>query len=429
MKIKRIALIMAVIMAFGGVSSFAKTLEFTIGSENLYVSENTVEKKVLDAVPYTENWRTMVPVRAVSENFGAEVSWNDLEQKVTIVSGDITVELIINSDIAKVNGEEKKLDTPAITVNGRTMVPLRFVGEALNKSVEYIELTEQILISDDTVAQVGNELVNFDDYKVCALIYNAPFTQEATAYLVPQISSIIGEQYALANDARNNGFVLSDDTKGMIINELTSQETKDYIYSSSLLASAVKYYTNYFLGIEYLNSLVGIPDPAEIEEIYIKDYVRAKHILILSEDDKEKAKKTITDIKKRLDKGEDFDKLMEELSEDPGSKEIPQGYVFTYGEMVPEFEKAAFALKEGEISDMVETAYGYHIIKREPLPQVDIEKFLANEPVEGDYNAIYSIVNKFVQESTNENLLRILQNTQFDEILGEEEIIKALLGE
>ena len=122
MKTKRIALIMAVIMAFGGVSSFAKTLEFTIGSENFYVSEGSVEKKALEAAPYTENSRTMVPVRAISENFGAEVSWNDGEQKVTIVSGDTTVELIINSDIAKVNGEEKKLDTPAITVNGRTMV-------------------------------------------------------------------------------------------------------------------------------------------------------------------------------------------------------------------------------------------------------------------------------------------------------------------
>jgi len=96
--------------------------------------------------------------------------------------------------------------------------------------------------------------------------------------------------------------------------------------------------------------------------------VRAKHILILTEDpqtgealskkEQANAKKQIEDIAKKLKNGEDFDALMNEYCQDPGIIQNPDGYVFTAGEMVPEFEEAAFALKEGEISGIVETSYG-----------------------------------------------------------------------
>ena len=59
--------------------------------------------------------------------------------------------------------------------------------------------------------------------------------------------------------------------------------------------------------------------------------------------------------------GEDFNALMEEYNEDPGEPE--EGYYFPTGVMVQEFEDASFALQDGEISDILETSYGYHIIK------------------------------------------------------------------
>ena len=65
--------------------------------------------------------------------------------------------------------------------------------------------------------------------------------------------------------------------------------------------------------------------------------------------------------------GADFDALMQELSEDPGLVQSPNGYTFTKGEMVEPFENATYALEENKVSDIVESDFGYHIIKRIPL--------------------------------------------------------------
>jgi foldase protein PrsA len=85
--------------------------------------------------------------------------------------------------------------------------------------------------------------------------------------------------------------------------------------------------------------------------------VKASHILV---DTEEKAK----EVKQKIDKGEDFAKLAKEYSTDTATKDNggDLGF-FGAGEMAAEFEKAAFALKVGEVSEPVKTDYGYHIIK------------------------------------------------------------------
>ncbi len=95
--------------------------------------------------------------------------------------------------------------------------------------------------------------------------------------------------------------------------------------------------------------------------------VRASHILIKADLKDEKAKaearKKIEDLLKRAQAGEDFAELAKQYSEDPGGKNTGGEYVFGRGRMVPPFEQAAFSLEVDQISDIVETMHGYHIIK------------------------------------------------------------------
>lgn len=111
------------------------------------------------------------------------------------------------------------------------------------------------------------------------------------------------------------------------------------------------------------------------------EYRHAKHILILtknmttgeafSEEEKENARQKAEGILQRARGGEDFDALAEEFSEDPGLAGNPDGYVFGDGEMVAEFQNGTDALAAGEIG-LVESDYGYHIILRMPLSEVDV---------------------------------------------------------
>ncbi len=96
--------------------------------------------------------------------------------------------------------------------------------------------------------------------------------------------------------------------------------------------------------------------------------MRASHILVLADekaDDatKKKARAQIEAINKRVKAGEDFAKLAQEHSQDGSAAQGGDLSFFERGKMVPPFEQAAFAMKPGEVSDIVTTQFGYHIIK------------------------------------------------------------------
>lgn len=118
-----------------------------------------------------------------------------------------------------------------------------------------------------------------------------------------------------------------------------------------------------------------------------QESVRASHILIrvakdAPKEEEETARKKIDDLLARVKKGEDFKKLARENSEDPSAKMNggDLGY-FTHGQMVPEFDQAAFALKVGQTSDVIRTSFGFHIIQcvdKKPAREIPLKEASEN---------------------------------------------------
>ncbi|QGG48364.1 stalk domain-containing protein [Heliorestis convoluta] len=102
-----------------------------------------------DPAPYIKNERTLIPMRRIFEALRAEVSWNGEEQSVTAQRGDDTITLFIGSKEAYHNGELVMLDVAPEIYQDRTMIPLRFVSEALGATVEWDALNWVVRIFSD----------------------------------------------------------------------------------------------------------------------------------------------------------------------------------------------------------------------------------------------------------------------------------------
>ncbi len=90
-----------------------------------------------DVPPTIINGRTLVPLRAIFEALGATVEWDDATQTVTSEKGETKISLTINSNIMTVNGEEKTLDVPATLIDSRTLVPVRAISESFGLAVAW----------------------------------------------------------------------------------------------------------------------------------------------------------------------------------------------------------------------------------------------------------------------------------------------------
>ncbi|MEW6622967.1 MAG: copper amine oxidase N-terminal domain-containing protein [Bacillota bacterium] len=110
----------------------------------------------MDTAPLIVQGRTLVPLRAIFEALGATVEWNQVEQSVTAVKGDVTLYLKIGSINAKRNNAQVTLDVPAQIVNSCTLVPLRFIGEALGAQVSWDgEKRKVSIVSADAAASTA----------------------------------------------------------------------------------------------------------------------------------------------------------------------------------------------------------------------------------------------------------------------------------
>lgn len=104
------------------------------------------EKLIFDVQPQLIDNRTMVPLRKIFEAMGAEVEWNNDTQTVTATKNSERVIATVNNKNAYVSGDTKVLDVPPLIVDGRTMVPTRFVAESFGANVSWDESTRTVVI-------------------------------------------------------------------------------------------------------------------------------------------------------------------------------------------------------------------------------------------------------------------------------------------
>ena len=100
-----------------------------------------------DVAPIIESGRTLVPVRAILEALGAQLTWDANSQQVTAQKEDTTISLTIGETTAYVNGEAYQLDVPAQIRDGRTLVPVRFLSENFHLTVNWDASTNTVEIT------------------------------------------------------------------------------------------------------------------------------------------------------------------------------------------------------------------------------------------------------------------------------------------
>lgn len=99
-------------------------------------------------VPVIVNDRTLVPVRAIIEAMGGSVAWDEASQTASLAYNGDEIRLVIGSTTAYLNNEARELDVAPTTINDRTMLPIRFIAESFNFSVDWNETQNLITISN-----------------------------------------------------------------------------------------------------------------------------------------------------------------------------------------------------------------------------------------------------------------------------------------
>lgn len=176
--------------------------------------------------------------------------------------------------------------------------------------------------------------------------------------------------------------------EGTVLSEIARKEGFD---RDPAIKEQLEIRANDFIALEYgrqkiMNISVEEKDIREYYELHKEEFatpemIRARHILIRvpkgsSDADRAKARARIEEVLKKIRSGGDFAKIAAEVSEDEGTK--PKGGDLGFvkkGVLVPEFEQAAYALQPGEVSGIVETPFGLHILKTEEKKESGLQSY------------------------------------------------------
>lgn len=164
--------VMLLIMAFMGQSVYAAADKLDV---KVFLNGKTLQFK--EQNPVVKDGTTLVPFRTLFEALGFQVTWNSADKQATGTKDGLELKLTIDSKTAKVNGKDAKLSVPAQMINGKTLVPLRFVSENSGAKVSYSNeggvLTIQIMTPSETGVGAGAESDKPEPYVVKGRVVNS----------------------------------------------------------------------------------------------------------------------------------------------------------------------------------------------------------------------------------------------------------------
>lgn len=134
-------------------ASLATRLAFA-GPPNVTVDGHDV--RFPDMQPRMIVNHVMVPLRGVFEKMHANVDYDATRQRITCIKDDATVQLILGDKVATVNGQTIYFDAPAMLSHGRTLVPLRFLAQALGAQVDWDDVHQTVKITSPAVLHRAN---------------------------------------------------------------------------------------------------------------------------------------------------------------------------------------------------------------------------------------------------------------------------------
>lgn len=152
------------------------------------------DKIEFDVQPQLIDNRTMVPLRKIFEAMGAVVDWDNDTQTVTATKDDKVVTAKINDRNLYINGVAKTLDVPPMIIDGRTLVPARFVAESFGANVDWVDSTQTVVISSEHQSStVNSEFIDgfeLADFEKC----NSPASENglggAKIYLQAKLDDV-----------------------------------------------------------------------------------------------------------------------------------------------------------------------------------------------------------------------------------------------
>lgn len=143
-----------------------------------------------DQPPVIEDGRTLVPARAILEALGMRLTYNEITGEVVAEDAYTQIIMTLGSNVVMVNGETGEIDVSAKIINGRTMVPLRFISEMLYLSVEWDGAARTIRLSDGSQLPDNIPQPKAEAYPSGDVMFAAPKTGDRVATLKTTLGDI-----------------------------------------------------------------------------------------------------------------------------------------------------------------------------------------------------------------------------------------------